>query len=335
MSEDATPHRTMLNLIVGYWVSRLVSVAAKLNLADLLKDGPRTVDELAASAGVRSSELYRVLRALASVGVFAETNNGKFKLTPLAETLRTGEPGSMHTQALLLNSDWQWRAWEQLLHGMETGEVPFNKAHGMPVFEYLEKHRDEHGVFHEATTSLTNAAVAEAYNFSKFGTLVEVGGGYGSLLATILAAHPKLKGVLYDQPSVIAGAKTSQFVTAKGIAERCTLEGGNFFDSVPKGADAYTLKYILHDWNDERAVQILSNCRAAMKDDGRVLVIDSVIPPGNDPGYVKLLDIEMLIIGGRERTKAEFAPLFREAGLKLTRVIPTKGPLSIVEGVRA
>jgi hypothetical protein len=335
MAKKSSPHKTMLNLIIGHWVARLVQIAATLKLADLLKSGPRTAEQLAASAGVRAPELYRVLRALASVGVFAETKNRKFRLTPLAATLQTGVPGSMRTSAVMLNGDWQWDAWQQLLHGIRTGEVPFVKAHGMPVFEYLEKHPDVHAAFHESTTGLTNPAIASAYNFSKFNTLVDVGGGHGALLAAILKAHPKLNGVLFDQASVIAGARKDRHITAKEIAKRCRLEAGDFFTAVPKGADAYTLKYILHDWSDERSVQILENCRAAMRDKSRLLVIDSVIPPGNEPGYVKLLDIEMLIIGGRERSKAEFAAIFREAGLKLTRVVATKSPLSIVEGVRA
>ena len=334
MAKKPSPHTTMLNLMIGHWVSRLIQVAAKLNLADLIKEAPRTADELAAIAGVRAPQLYRVLRALASVGVFAETKNRRFKLTPLGATLRTGVPGSMRTGALMLNSDWQWDAWQQLLYGIETGEVPFVKAHGMSVFEYLERHPEDLAVFHESTTGLTNPAIAAAYKFSGFRTLVDVGGGHGSLLATILKANPKLNGVLFDQPSVITGAKNDRHVTAKGIAKRCTLESGNFFAAVPKGADAYILKYILHDWDDDRSVEILRNCCAAMNENSRVLVVDSVIPPGNDPGYVKLLDIEMLIIGGRERTKADFAEIFRKSGLKLTRVLATKSPLSIVEGVR-
>ena len=180
-----------------------------------------------------------------------------------------------------------------------------------------------------------NPAIAAAYKFSGLRTLVDVGGGHGSLLATILKSNRKLKGVLFDQPSVIAGAKKDQHLTAKGIAERCRLESGSFFDAVPKGGDAYIMKYVLHDWNDGQCVKILANCRAAMNEKGKVLVVDNVIPPGNSPGWGKLLDIQMLIIGGRERTKKEFAEIFAEAGLKLTRVIPTKCPLSIVEAVRA
>ena len=328
----------MLNLTIGHWVARLVYIAAKLKLADLLKGGPKTADQLAAATGVQAPALYRVLRALASVGVFAETKNGKFKLTPLAATLQTGVPGSMRGWALMINEKYTWDAWTELLHGVKTGENPFRKAHGVQVFEYLEQHPADLADFGESMTSLSgaeNPTIASAYKFSGIGTLVDVGGGHGSLLATILKANPKLKGVLFDQASVIARALKDQHVNAKGIAKRCTLEAGSFFETVPTGGDAYIMKYILHDWNDEQCVKILENCRAAMNKKGRVLVVDNVIPPGNDPNWGKLLDIQMLIIGGRERTKKEFAAMFKRAGLKMTRVVTTKCPLSIVEGVRA
>lgn len=338
MAKKLSPPEVMRNLAIGYWVARLVHIAAKLKLADLLKRGPRTVEDLATAAGIQPQALYRILRALASVGVFAETKNQRFKLTPLAATLQTGVPASMHAWALMINDNWGWDAWKELLHGAKTGEVPFIKAHGVPLFEYFEEHTEDLQVFGESMTSISvteNPAIAAAYKFSGIRTLVDVGGGHGSLLATILKANPKLKGVLYDQPSVIARAEKDQHVTAKGIVERCRLESGNFFEAVPKGGDAYIMKYILHDWNDEACVKLLSNCRASMNEKGKVLVVDNVIAPGNDPSWGKLLDIQMLIIGGRERTKKEFASMFAEAGLKLTRVVPTKGPLSIVEGVRA
>jgi hypothetical protein len=244
----------------------------------------------------------------------------------------------MHAWAIMINDNWGWDAWKELLHGAKNGEVPFIKAHGIPLFEYFEQHTEDLQVFGESMTSISvteNPAIAAAYKFSGIRTLVDIGGGHGSLLATILKANSKLKGMLYDQPSVIARAEKDQHVTAKGIAERCKLESGNFFEAVPKGGDAYIMKYILHDWNDEKCVKILSNCRASMNEKGKVLVVDNVIAPGNDPSWGKLLDIQMLIIGGRERTKKEFAAMFAAAGLKLTRVVPTKGPLSIVEGVRA
>lgn len=338
MAKKLSPPEVMRNLAIGYWVARLVHVAAKLTLADLLKKGPRTVEDLAEAAGVQPQALYRILRALASVGVFEETKNGRFKLTPLAATLQTGVPASMHAWALMINDNWGWDAWKELLHGAKTGEVPFHKAHGVPLFEYFEKHTGDLQIFGESMTSISvteNPAIAAAYTFSGVRTLVDVGGGHGSLLATILKANPKLKGMLYDQPSVITRAEKDQHVTARSIAERCRLESGNFFEAVPQGGDAYIMKYILHDWDDEKCVKILSNCCAAMNEKGKVLVVDNVIAPGNDPSWGKLLDIQMLIIGGRERTKKEFATLFAAAGLKLTRVVPSKCPLSIVEGIRA
>ena len=337
MAKKPSAPAVMLNLTIGHWVARLIYVAAKLKLADLLKDGPRTTAQLATATGVQAPGLYRILRTLASVGVFAETKGGRFKLTPLAATLRSDVPGSMRAWAIMANEKYTWDSWMDLLHGVKTGEIPFVKAHGVHPFEYLEKHPDDLAVFGESMTSLSateNPAIAAAYKFSAIRTLVDVGGGHGSLLAAILKANPKLKGVLFDQPSVIARAQKDQHVTAKGIAERCTLESGSFFEAVPAG-DAYIMKYILHDWNDEQCVKILANCRAAMNEKGRVLVVDNVIPAGNDPSWGKLVDIQMLVIGGRERTKKEFAAMFAKAGLKLKRVLATKCPLSIVEGVRA
>ncbi len=338
MSKNPPSPAVMFTLLMGRWVAHLIYVAAKLELADRLKHGPRTVEELATAAEVQAPALYRVLRALASVGVFAETKGGRFKLTPLAATLQKAIPGSMHAAALMFGEKYQEDARAQLLHGLKTGEIPFFKAHGVPPFEYLEKHPEDLKIFGEAMTSVSsveNPAIAAAYKFSGIRTLVDVGGGHGSLLSTILQANPKLKGVLFDQPSVITRAKQDRHLTAKGIAERCTLESGNFLEAVPKGGDAYLMKRTLHDWDDERCAKILANCCAAMSEKGRVLVVDAVIPPGNGPDRGKLLDMQMLIIGGRERTKQEFAKVFQEVGLKLSRVVPTKCPLSIVEGVRA
>ena len=336
MAKQLSPPEVMRNLAIGHWVARLVHVAAKLRLADLLKGRTRTLEDLATAAGVQPQALYRILRALASVGIFAETKGRRFKLTPLAATLQTGVSASMHSWALMINDNWGWDSWKELLYGVKTGEVPFLKAHGVPIFEYLEKHPEDLEVFGESMTSLSqieNPAVAAAYKVSGLRTLVDVAGGHGSLLATILKANTRLKGVLFDRGAVIARAENDRHVTAKGITERCRLESGNFFEAVPTGGDAYIMKYILHDWNDEACVRVLTNCRAAMNENGKVLVVDHVIAPGNDPSWGKLLDIQMLIIGGRERTKEEFAALFAAARLKLTRVVPTKCSLSIVEGI--
>ncbi len=337
MAKKLSPPEIMRNLAIGYWVSRLVHVAAKLRLADLLKGGSRSIEDLASAADVQPVALYRLLRSLASVGIFAETKGRRFKLTPLAATLQTGVPNSMHAWVLMVNENWMWDSWKELLSGVKTGEMPFSKAHGVPIFQYLERHHEDLAVFGESMSSISqteNPAIAYAYKFPKGRTLVDVGGGHGSLLAAILKKNPTLKGVLFDQGAVIARAENDKHVTARGVAQRCRLEAGNFFEMVPKGGDAYIMKYILHDWNDDECVKILTNCRAAMNEKGKVLVVDNVVSAGNDPSWGKLLDIQMLIIGGRERTKDEFAALFAAAGMKLTRIVPTKCPLSIVEGVR-
>ncbi len=338
MPKKLPPQAVLLNMTIGHWVARLIHVAAKLRIADHLRKGPRTAADLATAARVQGAPLYRVLRALSSVGVFAETKDGRFKLTPLAALLRTDVPDSMNGWAMMINEPYNWKAWCEVLHSVQTGENAFQKAYGMNFFERLERHPEDLAVFGESMTSLSraeNPAVAAACKLKGKGTIVDVGGGHGSLLAAILRTNRKWQGVLYDQPSVIARAKQDDHVTAKDIAARCRLEGGSFFESAPKGGDVYIMKYILHDWDDVSSVAILKNCREAMHPKGRVLVVDNVIPPGNDPGWGKLLDIQMLVIGGRERTKKEFAALFAEAGLKLSRVIPTKAPVSIVEGIRA
>src|SRR5580704_18995 len=286
MAKNPPPQAVLFNLITGRWVSQLIYVAARLELADHLKHGPRTAEELATAAEVQAPALYRALRALASVGIFAETKDKRFKLTPLAVTLQKAVPCSMHAAALMLGEKYWEDAWAQLLHGIKTGEMPFLKAHGIPPFEYLEKHPEDLKIFGETMTSVSsteNPAIAAAHKFSGIRTLVDVGGGNGSLLATILKANPKLKGVLFDLPSVSTRAKQDRHVTAKGIAERCTLESGDFFEAVPKGGDAYIMKRTLHDWDDERCTKILANCCAAMSEKGKVLVVDSLIPPGNDP----------------------------------------------------
>jgi hypothetical protein len=260
MPKKLPPPAAMFALITGRWVSQLIYVAAKLELADHLKHGPRTVEELAAAAEVQAPALYRVLRALASFGVFAETKNKRFKLTPLAATLQKAVPGSMRAAALMLGEKYLEDSWAHLLHGVKTGENPFLKAHGVPLFEYLEKHPEDLKIFGDSMTSVSsteNPAISAAYKFSGIRTLVDVGGGNGSLLATILKENPKLRGVLFDQASVTARALQDRHVTAKGIAERCILESGNFFEAVPKGGDAYMMKRTLHDWDDDRCARIV------------------------------------------------------------------------------
>jgi len=332
-------HEQMLGMISAYWTSQLVFVAAKLGIADVLANGPRTAEQIAKQVGAHAPYLYRALRALAGLGVFAEDAKGRFRLTPLAQTLRSDRPGSLHAFARMLVADYNWRPWGALVHGIETGESPFEHVHGEPIFAWLAAHPDEERTFSASMASISgteNAAVAAAYPFGKLGRLVDVGGAHGHLLAAILRKHRKLRGVLYDQPQVVAAAEKAGFVTAPGIRERCERVGGSFFESVPTGADGYLMKYILHDWDDAKCLAILRHCREAMAPGGRVLAVEHVIPKGNSFDWAKLLDINMMVApGGQERTREEFRALFAGAGLKLVRVHATASPVSILEATSA
>lgn len=327
------PEAIITQMIFGKWVSMAISVAAKLRIADALASGPLTVAELAGQTATHAPSLFRVLRALASVGVFAEDADGRFRQTPLSEVLRTGVPGSMRAVADYCGADWSWRPWGQLLETVQTGQTAFDRVFGEPVFDYLAKHPAESAVFDDGMTGFSmqaSPAVAEAYTFSPFGTIVDVGGGHGHLLCTILAKYPEPKGIVFDAPHVAMGATPR--IASTGLAERCRAEGGNFFEAVPAG-DAYVMKHIIHDWPDDKATTILRNCRTASRPGAKLLLVEMVIPPGNDASPGKLLDLEMLVIAsGKERTEAEYATLFAHSGWRLTRVIPTKSPVSIIEG---
>lgn len=332
------PEIQVLQMILGKVTTLLLFVAARLGLADLLKDGPRSIEHLASAAGVHARSLYRVMRALASLGVFAETEPGHFALTPLAETLRSDVPGSLRDLAIWNGCEFHNLAWADILHGVQTGESNFRHRFGMTVFEHMDRHLADSAIFQNACTAISGreaAWVREAYDFSGFRTLVDVGGGNGKLLATLLQDHPSLKGVLFDLPSVVEGAHG--LFRAEGLEGRYEIVGGDFFKAAPQGGAAYLLKHIIHNWDDERCRKILGNCRDAMAPDGKVLVMDPVILPGNDPFLGKLFDIEMLVMteGGVERTESEFEELFASAGLKLNRIVPTESFLSVIEGVRA
>jgi hypothetical protein len=330
---------TLLQKISGAWISQAIYVAAKLGIADLLKDGAKSSEALAKATDVDPDSLYRVLRALASIGLFAERENRHFELTPLAEYLQSDIPGSMRAIALMFGSEeWRWQPWGDILYSVKTGKPSFDHVFGMPVFAYLAQNPEAAAIFSEAMTSFTvmfSDAVIAAYDFSSIKTLVDVGGGQGSFLAAILKANPTLKGIVYDLPTVIAGAKPQ--IEASGLEGRCDMIAGDFFESVPAGADAYILKSVIHDWDDEHAIAILKNCHPAMTENGRLLLIENVLPSGNAPSFGKFLDLEMLLItpGGRERTEAEFRNLFEAAGFNLTKITPTQSQLSVIEGVKA
>lgn len=329
---------TMLNLIAGFQVSQLVFIAAELGIADVLAKGAKSTQVIANKVGVHEPSLYRVLRVLASVGVFAEGADKKFRLTPLAQTLRSDRKDSLRDYARMMIGDYSWRPWGELMQGVRTGERVFDSVYKMPLFEYLQRNPDKERVYSASMASLStmqNTAISRSYPFGHYEKLVDVGGAHGHLLGTILRRHSKLQGVLFDQPSVVAQAAKKEFVTTPTLRKRCTIIGGSFFDAVPPDADAYLLKHIIHDWNDTDCVRILRNCRDAMRKGGRVLVADDIIAPGNKPDFGKFIDIHMMLIGGRERTREEFLDLFSAARLKLKRVIPTGTLASILETVAA
>lgn len=331
---EIPPGQKLSRMISGYWTSQTIYAAAKFGIADLLKDGPRSVEDLAAATNTNAGALYRLLRALASVGLFAEGPPRQFALTPLGELLRSDVPGSQRALALM-TGDEQFQAWGEIVYSIETGQTSFDKIFGQPIFDYLREHPDKGRIFDEAMTGIhgrETAAILDSYDFAGIDVLADVGGGNGSNLTALLEHHPAMRGILFDLSHVVERAK--ERVGASAAKDRCQLIGGSFFESVPEGADAYLMRHIIHDWDDEKSLTILKNCRAAMPAGGKLLVVESVIPPGNDPFGGKFLDLTMLLIpGGKERTEDEYRALYEEAGFELSRIVPSKTELSVIEGV--
>ena len=333
MAEGVDLKAQMNQLIRGYWTTQAIFVAAELRIADLLADGPKHPDELGRQAGVKGDMLYRVLRALASIGIFAEDDEGRFMLTPLADTLR-GDSGQRAYARL--HGHELYQSWAKLLDAVRSGEAGFVEAFGIPIFEYFSKNPDRGAVFDKAMTGHHGPEadpMLEAYDFSRFKDLVDVGGGNGSLLIAILRRHPQMRGVLFDLPRVVERAGPG--IESAGLSERCRLVGGSFLEAVPGGGDAYLLRHVLHDWRDEDAAVILRHCRNAMQPGGKVLVVEIVVPAGNDPSFAKWMDLMMVTYGGKERSEKQYRKLFAQAGLQLTRIIPTTAGISVIEAVRA
>lgn len=321
-------------IITQYFSARALYAAAELDVAGALAGGAKNIDELARATDAHSPSLYRVLRVLASSGIFAEGDDGRISNTPLSELLRADVPGSLRDLVLLFGDETSWRSWEGILHAVRTGEAPFEHLYGEKFFDYLQGHPDTAAMFDRAmasASSTTNAAVIEAYDFSALGTLVDVAGGVGSALCSILSATPGLRGIVFDLPHV--GERARAFIAAQGLAERCEFVGGSFFDTVPPGAGAYLMKHILHDWGDEECGRILAACRNAMGGKARLLICERIVPAGNEPSSAKLIDLHMLMTnhGGRERTEKEYDVLLAMTGFKVARVIPTSTPWSVIE----
>lgn len=323
-----------MGLVCGFWVARAIYAATRLGIPDLLADGPKTTAELARLTASHGPSLYRLLRALASVGLFSETEDG-FRSTPLGDTLRSDVPASLSSFVLMELGESHHRAWGELVHAVRTGEPAFDAAMGVTAWDFFERDQEMARHLGRAMHGLTEnvvAAVLEVYDFSGFSRVVDVGGGEGGFLAAVLAGLPEATGVLFDLPYVIDNAQARMRET--GLSDRCELVGGDFFAKVPAGGDLYLLKWVLHDWGDEESIAILRNCRQAIAEDGRLLVVDTVIPPGDAPAPGKFIDLNMMVLGsGRERTAAEFTALFAAAGFRLNRVLPMRSPSSVVEAI--
>lgn len=331
------PHIQLIQMGTGGAVANVVHIAASLGLADKLADGPKSAAELAGTLALHAPSLHRLMRTMASLGLLTEGEGQRFSLTKLGEALKTDAPGSARSTLLMTGSSWVGSGFSNLLHSLQTGRTGFEKAQGMPFFDYLAEHPEAASVFSGAMVGLHGAeppAVAAAYDFSIFETIVDVGGASGNMLAAILARHPAPRGLLFDRPHVVVDAE--KLLKDKSISDRVTIQAGDFFQSVPSGGDAYVLSHILHDWNDEQCLTILGHCRKAMKPNGRLLIVEMVLPLGDAPHPGKILDMVMLVlIGGVERTEAEYARLLDKAGFRLTRVVATQSPVSVVEAVLA
>ena len=333
MSEQKpNPRQQLVQMITSYWTAQSIHVAAKLKLADLVNDGPKTAAQLAHLTKTHPQALYRLLRALASVGIFGEEADGRFSMTPMAECLRDVH-GSMYAVAMMMG-DEHYHSWGDLLYSIQTGKPAFDHLYGKPVFDWLSEHAEQAKIFDAAMTGFhgpETQAMIDAYDYAGVNTLVDIGGGNGTVLTAVLKKNPAMKGILYDLPGVIDRANKN--LADAGLASRCLTFAGSFFDFTPPGGDAYQMRHIIHDWTDEQCHTILSHIRKVIPSTGRLLVIEMVIKPGNVPQPAKWLDLNMMVIpGGRERTETEYREMYAKAGFRLERVVPTPTEVSVIEG---
>jgi hypothetical protein len=331
------PHVQVIRMATGYWISRAVYAVAALGIADVLKDGAKPAEEIAAATGTHPSALRRALRTLASVGLFSTDSQGRFSLTPLGASLQSDAPGAARSTVLFAAGGWWWSAWGEVLHSVRTGQTGLEKALGVSEYEFLEQYPEEATHFNAAMIGFHGdepAAIVDAYDFSGAQRVVDVGGGSGNLLGTILAANPTVQGTLFERPQVVPDAESN--LAAAGVADRCEVVGGDFLESVPEGGDLYIVSHCIHNWDEESCIRILANCRRVMGQDARLLIVEAVVSPGDEPDPAKILDLAMLVVpGGQERSEAEYRVLLESAGLRLTRVVPTRTSASIIEAVLA
>lgn len=332
-NQSLPPHAQLVQMATAHWVSHIVYVAAKLNLADHLAQGPKSADALAVQTSTHAPSLYRLMRTLASLGILTENATHQFALTPLGEALKTGAPGAARATILTMANETWVQATAQLPYSVQTGKSGFEKLLGMPIFDWLAKNPEKASLFSETMVGIHGGeppAITATYDFSGLKTIVDVGGATGNLLVTILAANPAARGILYDLPHVVRDAPA--LIQTRGLSDRVTIEPGDFFEKVPGGGDAYLLSHIIHDWSEEQCLTILGNCRRAMSSASRLLIIEMVLPSGDTPHPGKMLDMMMLVgPGGQERTEEEYGALLAKAGFRLTRVVPTASPVSVVE----
>jgi len=329
-----SPVVSLRELMNGMRVTQLIYVASKLGIADLLKDGSKSVDELASKVGAHPRALYRVLRALAGIGVFAEVGDRKFELTALGEPLQDRVPGSVRARAIMNGEEVFWKPWGDLLNCVKTGDTPFNRVFGMSRLEYRERNAEVGTNFNKAMSAATVPtanAVVEAYDFSGVNRVIDLAGGRGALIAAILKRYPHVQGVLTDLPAVANEAEA--FIESEGLEDRCETIGGDYYKSIPSGGDIYLLKSVIESEPDDGAVDLLKNCRRAMGNHARLLIVEPIMSPHGSPSPANVFDVHMMVMGGGLlRTEEEYGALFEKAGFRVNRVLPTSSQASIIEG---
>lgn len=336
-NSQSSPMMDLVEMIFGTWISQSIYVAASLGIADLLKDDAKNIDELAQLTDAKESNLYRVLRTLASVGIFTETAPRTFALTKMGKYLRSDVPGSLRSVSMMLSDDWHWRSWGEILHVVKTGQPALEHIYQVKnTFEYLKENPQSEKIYNDAMTGWSkniHTAVVEAYDFSSITNIVDIAGGQGMLISSILKVNPQMRGILFDRENVVSGAKN--LLQEAKVNDRCEVIGGDFFVSVPSGGDAYIMSHIIHDWGDEDCIKMLKKIRQVILDNGKLLVVDMVVPANDTPHLSKWMDIDVMIMyhQGRERTEAEFRDLFQASGFQLTRIIPTNTAVSVIEGI--